>query len=71
MTNAMPSHFDHYEVAGLLGSGQYGNVYLARDKKLWRWVMLKVLHSHVAANKQRCSISFPFLLITENKSINK
>jgi len=52
MTNAIPSHFDHYEVAGLLGSGQYGNVYLARDKKLWRWVMLKVLHSHVAANKQ-------------------
>ncbi len=52
MTNAVPSHFDHYEVAGLLGSGQYGNVYLARDKKLWRWVMLKVLHSHVAANKE-------------------
>ncbi len=52
MTNAIPSHFDDYEVAGLLGSGQYGNVYLARDNKLWRWVMLKVLHSHVAANKQ-------------------
>ena len=52
MTNAIPSHFDHYEVAGLLGSGQYGNVFLARDKKLWRWVMLKVLHPHVSANKQ-------------------
>ncbi|MGB0384690.1 MAG: bifunctional serine/threonine-protein kinase/formylglycine-generating enzyme family protein [Ardenticatenaceae bacterium] len=59
MTNTIPSegslpasHFGDYEVAGVLGSGQYGNVYLARDKKLWRWVVLSVLHPHLATNKQ-------------------
>ena len=41
MFNTLPTRFRHYEVQKLLGSGNFGAVYLARDTDLDRLVVLK------------------------------
>ena len=48
MFNTLPTRFRHYEVQKLLGSGNFGAVYLARDTDLDRLVVLKMLHAHLA-----------------------
>ena len=50
MFNTLPARFRHYEVQKLLGSGGFGTVYLARDTKLDRSVVLKTLHPHLATH---------------------
>ena len=42
-----------YEVVGPIGTGGMGEVYRARDTKLNRFVALKVLHGHFAADPDR------------------
>ena len=42
-----------YEVVGPIGAGGMGEVYRARDAKLNRFVALKVLHGHLAADPDR------------------
>jgi serine/threonine protein kinase len=42
-----------YEVVGPIGAGGMGEVYRARDTKLNRFVALKVLHGHFAADPDR------------------
>ena len=42
-----------YEVVGPIGAGGMGEVYRARDAKLNRFVALKVLHGHFAADPDR------------------
>ncbi|MGB0386503.1 MAG: SUMF1/EgtB/PvdO family nonheme iron enzyme [Ardenticatenaceae bacterium] len=49
--NGTPKRFGHYEVEKVLGHGGFGSVYLARDTKLGRQVVLKVLHPHLAADQ--------------------
>ena len=44
---------NHYEIAGRLGQGGMGEVYVARDTKLNRSVALKVLPSAMAADADR------------------
>jgi len=48
--NGTPERFGHYDVEKVLGHGGFGSVYLARDTKLGRQVVLKVLHPHLAAD---------------------
>ena len=50
MFNTLPTRFRHYDVLKLLGGGGFGVVYLARDTKRKRQVVLKMLHVHLAAN---------------------
>jgi Tol biopolymer transport system component len=45
--------FGPYEVIGPIGAGGMGEVYRARDAKLNRFVALKVLHGHFAADPDR------------------
>ncbi len=49
--NGTPERFGHYDVEKVLGHGGFGSVYLARDTKLGRQVVLKVLHPHLAADQ--------------------
>ena len=49
--NGTPKRFGHYEVEQVLAHGGFGSVYLARDTKLGRQVVLKVLHPHLAADQ--------------------
>ena len=52
MANGTPTYIDHYQILKTLGSGGFGTVYLARDDKLRREVVLKVLHANWASDQQ-------------------
>lgn len=49
-------NFAHYEIHKLLGRGGMGTVYLAEDKKLERFVALKILPRQFADNENHVSL---------------
>src|ERR1700681_3444230 len=53
MQLALNTRIGRYEVRSMLGQGGMGEVYLAHDTKLDRFVALKVLPLEVASNQQR------------------
>jgi eukaryotic-like serine/threonine-protein kinase len=53
MTIAAGTRLGSHEVLSLLGAGGMGEIYRARDLRLWREVALKVLPAAVAGNPDR------------------
>ncbi|WP_338846773.1 protein kinase [Massilia sp. W12] len=49
MMTPIPPHFGEYQTIKPLGEGGMGQVYLAFDSKLQRYVAIKTLHQHVLA----------------------
>lgn len=50
---AAGQHIKHYVIAGLIGQGGMGEVYLAQDTKLGRKVALKILSTEFARHQDR------------------
>ena len=61
MALAVGSRLGHYAVTALIGEGDMGAVYRARDTKLDRDVALKVLPEAFAVNRARGTIVRPCL----------
>src|SRR5262245_22000033 len=51
--DSIPERFGRYAVTGLLGSGGFGTVYLARDEELGRFVAIKVPHRRILRSPQQ------------------